>query len=264
MAARTVNFQREQTPANVPIWREVYMGVDWLALRYSPVYFGLGVPHGDGSAVIVVPGFLATDLYLGELYYWLKRVGYKPYMSNIGRNADCFDTLAKKLVLTIEKAHAATGRKVHIIGHSLGGMMARSVAAQRPDMVASITTLGSPFRGISSHPLVLRAGDRVRERISGERRRPDKPNCFTGHCSCESFEALSGGVAVAIQNTAIYSKTDGIVDWRYCINDDPTTNFEVISTHGGMAFNPFVYRLLANRLALTHRKNAARPQSRLG
>ena len=63
-------------PANVPLWREALFGVDWLSLRLSPVYYGVGVPHGDGSPVIVIPGFLGSDTYLFEMYYWLRRIGY--------------------------------------------------------------------------------------------------------------------------------------------------------------------------------------------
>ena len=258
MSAQAKSFQKEQTPANVPIWREAYMGVDWLALRYAPVYYGLGVPRGDGSAVIVVPGFLATDLYLAELYYWLRRMGYRSYMSNIGRNADCFDILVDKLSRTVEKAYLETGRKVHLVGHSLGGMLARSAATQHPEQVASVITLGSPFRGISSHPLVLEAGQLVQRRIYFEKKRPDKPNCFTGNCNCKGFKALESSLnsssSSTIMQSAMYSKKDGVVDWRYCINEDPTTNFEVFSTHGGMAFNPFVYRLLGTRLAEAGKK----------
>lgn len=264
MSAQPGQFQREQTPANVPIWRELYMGVDWVALRYSPVYFGLGVPRGDGSAVIVVPGFLASDVYLGELYFWLRRTGYRSYMSKIGRNADCFDIQVGKLEKTVEKAYLETGRKVHLVGHSLGGMLSRAVATLNPDKVASVITLGSPFRGISSHPAVLRAGETVRQKINFEKRRPDQPNCFTGFCNCRSFKALESGLSQhKVMQTAIYSKNDGIVDWRKCINDDPTTNFEVYSTHGGMAFNPFVYRLLGTRLSEAAKKQATERQAKL-
>jgi pimeloyl-ACP methyl ester carboxylesterase len=250
MAAQPGRFEREQRAAKVPLWRELYAGIDWVALRYSPVYYGLGVPRGDGSAVIVVPGFLADDLYLWELNIWLRRMGYKAYMSNIGRNTDCFDTEVNKLQKTIEKAWLETGRKVHLIGHSLGGMLSRAASGQHPERVASVITLGSPFRGIASHPVVLRAGERVRQRINLEGRRPDQPNCFTGRCDCKAFHALEGSIRNphTVMHTAIYSKTDGVVDWHNCINDDPRLNFEVYSTHMGMAFNPFVYRIIGNRL----------------
>ena len=68
-----------------------------------------GVPRGDKSAVIVVPGFLGTDNYLWEMNLWLRRTGYKPYMSRIGWNADCLHLLTERLAATIDKAYAATG-----------------------------------------------------------------------------------------------------------------------------------------------------------
>jgi pimeloyl-ACP methyl ester carboxylesterase len=240
-------FQREAVPVNAPIWLESLMGFDYLALRCSPVYYGVGVPCGDGSGVVLVPGFLANDLYLWELNLWLYRVGYRPHMSQIGWNANCFDLLSDKLINTVEIAYAKTGRKIHLIGHSLGGMLARSVAEQRPERVASVITLGSPFRGISSHPIVLRASNAVREQVKA---RGKPANCLTGNCDCKSAEALGQSLTKSrVMQTAIYSKSDGIVDWRMCLNDDPATNFEVTSTHAGMAFNPYVYYLLGLRLS---------------
>lgn len=244
-----------ETPANLPIWREFGMGIDWLSLHYSPDYFGLGLPKGDKSAVILVPGFLADDTYLGEMYYWLKRIGYRPYMSKIGRVVDCFDSLVNRLLKTIEQAYQETGAKVHLVGHSMGGMLARAAATLNPEQVASVITLGSPFRGIRSHPLVLGIGELVRKSIKTQGKRPNQPACFTAQCGCKSMEALNSHFPEnKIMNTAIYTKQDGVVDWRACVNDNPATNFEVNSTHVGLAFNPFVYRLIAQRLAQSHAK----------
>jgi pimeloyl-ACP methyl ester carboxylesterase len=242
------HFHPEIVPANVPIWRELYIGIDWAVLHYSPVYYGIGVPRGDGSAVVVVPGFLATDFYLQELYYWLMRVGYRPYLSKIGRNADCIDRLVRRLSETVEKAHAETGGKVHIIGHSLGGILARAVAVLKPDIVASVITMGSPFRGIRSHPFVLQMSNYVRERIKVEGRNK-YPQCFGGECTCDAYKSLQGHFPHHIPQSAIYTKTDGIVDWRACISHDPKNNFEVVSTHGGLAFNPFTYRTIGKLLS---------------
>jgi predicted alpha/beta hydrolase family esterase len=244
----------ETKSTSIPIWGELFMGVDWLALHSSPVYCGWGVPRGDGSAVILVPGFLATDNYLWELNCWLGRVGYRAYMSQIGRNANCLDLLVKELQKTVTRAYLDTGQKVHLIGHSLGGMLARGAAQQREDQVASVITLGSPFRGISSHPIVLRASEIVQKRLKKEGKRPDQPDCFSQICNCEAVQAIRESiVSNKVMQTAIYSKNDGIVDWHNCMNIDPATNFEVISTHAGMAFNPIVYYTIGLRLAETAR-----------
>jgi pimeloyl-ACP methyl ester carboxylesterase len=207
----------------------------------------MGIPPGDGSAVIVIPGFMGTDFYLQEIYYWLRRIGYRSYMSRIGWNAECINTLVDRLSETISKAHSQTGRQVHLIGHSLGGVIARSAAAQWPEKTSSVITLGSPFRGIRSHPLVLAAGERVRERI---RRQGGslQPDCYTGYCGCDAVVAVQNGLPKSVLQTAIYTRTDGVVDWRVCVTDDHSTNFEVTGTHVGLVFNASVYGLIAKRL----------------
>jgi triacylglycerol lipase len=248
MTQSSNSFNRERKPAARPIWRESFAGLDWMALRASPVYYGLGVPRGDGAAVIVVPGFLGTDHYLQELYYWLRRINYRPYMSRIGWNAECFDLLTGRLSQTIKSAASETGGKAHLIGHSLGGVLARAAAARHPELVQSVVTLGSPFRGIRSHPVVLKMADRVRERILREKR-GDQPDCYTGYCDCEAVTDLQKPFPPSILQSAIYTKTDGIVDWRVCVSDDARNDFEVKGTHVGLAFNPSVYELIAKRLA---------------
>lgn len=243
-----VIFHRGMKSAARPIWHEAMLGLDWLSLRTSPVFYGLGVPRGDGSAVIVVPGFLGTDHYLWEMNLWLRRIGYNAYMSKIGWNADCLETTVRRLSQTIEKAAQETGGKVHLIGHSLGGVLSRAAAVRQPEKVASVISLGSPFRGVASHPLVLATAERVRERIN-LKNGGTQPDCYTGFCNCEAVAGLQVPLPASVRNSAIYTKTDGIVDWRYCVNDDPANDFEVQGTHVGLAFNHQVYKLIAERLA---------------
>jgi triacylglycerol lipase len=252
MSATTAAFHPEKLPAARPIWREALVGLDWAALKASPVYYGLGVPRGDKSAVILVPGFMGTDHYLYEMYFWLRRIGYKPYMSNIGWNAECLNLLVERLSSTITQAQKETGQKAHLIGHSLGCILARAVATINPSAVASVITLGSPIRGIRSHPLVLEAAERVREKILGERkRREETPDCYTGYCDCPAVTAMHNAFPPEVQRIAIYTKTDGIVDWQACLTRDSARNFEVTGTHVGLAFNPSVYSIIAKRLAQT-------------
>jgi triacylglycerol lipase len=249
MARSTVYFDVEERPASVPIWREALSGFEWLALRTSPVLYGYGVPRGDGAPVVVVPGFLGSDFYLLELNFWLGRIGYRPFLSRIGRNAECLDVLVGRLLDRVDEARASTGRPVHLIGHSLGGMLARSAAVRRPDLIASVITLGSPFRGIRSHRLVMQAASAVRARIRRAAQRDDRPDCFTTTCPCEAVAALQTPLPSAIPQIAIYTKTDGIVDWRSCVNEDAEADVEVSGTHVGMAWNSRVYRIIAQRLA---------------
>ena len=244
----TQTFEKDRRAVNVPLWREAFAGLDWLALRTSPVYLGLGVPRGDKAGVIVVPGFLGTDAYLWEMNLWLRRIGYTAYMSRIGWNAECLNVLTERLSATIDKAYAETGRKVHLIGHSLGGVLSRSIAVRKAEQIESIITLGSPFRGVRSHPLVLDRADDVRNYMLRERRK-EWPDCYTGFCTCEAVKAMTAPMPEAIRQTAIYTKTDGVVDWQVCVSENAATNFEVNGTHVGLAFNPKVYELIAQRLA---------------
>ncbi len=242
-------FDKEMRAHALPIWFESLVGVDWALLHLSPVYYGFGVPKGDGSAVIVVPGFLGADVYLYELYLWLSRIGYKPYLSNIGWNADCLNTLTDKLFHTIERAYEETGRPVNLIGHSLGGVLSRSAATQDPHIVGSVITLGSPFRGVRSHPHVIELAERIRKRIFRKTDKSEYPKCYTGHCHCNAVSALHNYLPKKVRQTAIYTKSDGIVDWQNCRSRFEENNFEVTGTHIGLVYNFQVYKLIANRLA---------------
>ena len=250
--------RRRQTPRSRPetstsLWTEALFGAEILLLHATPVYYGLGVPHGDGSGVVIIPGFLGTDLYLMELHAWLGRIGYRAYFSGIGINAECPNLLIQRhLNETIETALAETGRKIHLIGHSLGGVIARSVAGQRPKDVASVITLAAPIRGTFANQTVLRAAEAVRLQIIQEHGQGVLPSCYTGQCTCNFVNSLSRKVPHSMIETAIYTRQDGIVDWRYCMTRNPEVDVEVPGTHIGMAFNSAAYTVVAERLAKAH------------
>jgi pimeloyl-ACP methyl ester carboxylesterase len=244
---------RPHSEAPTSIWTEALVGAEILLLHATPLYYGFGVPHGDGSGIVIIPGFLGTDLYLTELYGWLERIGYRPYFSGIGINADCPNLLIERHVNeTVEKALAETGRKIHVIGHSLGGVIARAVAGARPRDVASIITLASPIRGTVANRAVIHAAESVRLRILQEHGDGVLPHCYTGRCTCNFIDSLRRKVPSSMLETAIYTRHDGLVDWRYCITRRTGSDFEVPGTHIGMAFNPSAYAIVAERLALTH------------
>jgi pimeloyl-ACP methyl ester carboxylesterase len=250
MALSGNGFRHDFVEANVTIWKEALFGADLLLLHASPIYYGFGVPRGDGSAVVLVPGFLGTDSYLTQMRYWVERIGYRAYVSGIGLNADCPNLLIqRRLNERIEKALLATERKIHLIGHSLGGIIARAVANQRPDDVASVIMLASPFRGTVAHRTVLRAAEHVRKRILAVHGRGVLPTCYTGRCTCNFLDPLRRKIPDSVMETAIYTKRDGVVDWRYCVTGHTNNDFEVPGTHIGLAFNSSVYTIIANRLA---------------
>jgi len=250
MRARRRPRKEEPESVQFPVWQEWLAGVELAFLQISPIYWGYGIPHGDGSAVVLVPGFLGTDLYLTQFAVWLRRIGYKAFYSGIPLNADCPNLLIERNLNTaIQQANESTKGKIHLVGHSLGGSLARSAAAQMPERVASVITLGAPIRGIGARASVMRAADTVRRQILERHGRGVLPACYTARCSCEFFQSLRGDFPKSVRQTAIYTKMDGILDWRVCRTGDPEVDFEVSATHIGMAFSPLVYRIVAQRLA---------------
>lgn len=245
-------------PTSRPIWNEALFPLDWIALHASPVYYGFGVPHGNGEPVVLVPGFLGSDRYLTEMHLWLRRIGYHPYFSGIGRNVDCPELLTQRLLVTLQTAFDETQQPVTIVGHSLGGMLARATAHRAPTLVKQVITMGSPFRSVRAHPLVLSAANFVRANIVRERRhrREVTNTCFTPECTCgfvttlkQDADAQGYHPTASFERATIFSKCDGVVDWESCVEDEAELNHEVTSTHIGMAFNPDVYRTVANLLA---------------
>jgi triacylglycerol lipase len=248
----------EEIPSPLPILCESFLLLEFAALRLSPVYYGLGVPAGDGTAVVIIPGLLGMDLILFELYGWLARIGYRAYFSGMGLAADCPNVLARNLAATIDRAYLETGQRVHLVGHSLGGIFARSAAVRMPDRIASVTTLGSPFRGLVAHPLVLKLANLVRRRIRSLYPNPPQ-GCATSRCSCAFARSLRRKWPRSVAQTAIYTREDGIVDWRYCRTGDPKVDVEVSGTHIGLICNSATYLCIAERLATVPRKRAASP-----
>jgi hypothetical protein len=244
--------------ADVPIWGEVLCAAELLMLHVAPVYYGVGTPDGDGSAVVLIPAFLCPDFYLTPLHQWLGRIGYEAFFSGIRLNAECPNLLIRRqLNETIERALTTSGRRVHLIGHSLGGIIARSIAAQRPADIASVITLGAPFRGTVAHSSILQAAEMVRRGILARHGTGVLPECYTGHCSCDFLNSLKITMPASVLETAVYTQEDGVVDWHYCRTDHPEADFSVSGTHIGLVFNPSVYTIIAQRLfqARSERRN---------
>ncbi len=250
----------------LPLWREAFIGIENLKVKASPVYWGFGVPRGDGAPVILIPGFLMCDAYLFEMKLWLARIGYKPYLSRIGQNADCPEVLTQRLMATVDRAIADTGRRAHLIGHSLGGVLARGAACREPDLVASVATLASPFRGVRVNPFIAHAIEFVRKRIVRRNQAIDS-NCYTMMCDCDFPRTMKKPWPTHIPQTAVYTKDDGIVDWKTCVNEDAKTDVEVRGTHSGLVWNAQAYKVVAEHLAETNHRATApkkKPQAKSG
>jgi pimeloyl-ACP methyl ester carboxylesterase len=233
------------------LWREGLVGLEAAALMRSPVWRGIGQAPGDGRPVMLVPGFLAGDGSLGVMTRWLRGLGYRTHRAGIRSHVDCSAAVCDGLIEVLERMADKTGERVTVVGQSRGGIVARALAVQRPDLVGGIVTLGSPVGGmLRVHPVVLGSIG-----VVGTLGMLKVPHLFSWKClrgdCCQSFrEALADPeFPVDVGYTNVYSRRDGIVQWRACIDETADEHVEVSSSHCGMAIHPDVYAVVGRSLA---------------
>jgi pimeloyl-ACP methyl ester carboxylesterase len=231
-----------------PLWRESRAGVEAAALFRSSVWRGGGVPDGAGRPVLLIPGFLAGDSSMLTLTRWLRENGYRTHRAGIRANVGCSEEYLGRLEARVEQLFMETGQRVAIVGQSRGGVIARVLATRRPDLVSGIVTLGSPtVNQLSAHPFVLAQVLFVGALGTGKVPGMFRVSCWRGAC-CERFRAdLANAFPLDVGFTALYSKTDGVVDWRACL-DPAAEQIEVRASHLGMGLNAEVYAELGNAL----------------
>jgi triacylglycerol lipase len=232
-----------------PMWRESRMAFEAAGLRRSGVWRGEGVLPGDGRPVLLIPGFLAGDGSLGTMTEWLRANEYHTRRAGIRANVSCSEAACVRLETRLEAFADAAGEPVTIIGQSRGGVFARALATRRPELVAGIVTLGSPtVSQLRVHPLVLAQVGVVAALGSGHVPGLFSLKCLRGDC-CHAFRgALEARFPEHIPWTALYSRSDGIVDWHACVDPEASECVEVRATHCGMALNAGVYREVARAL----------------
>lgn len=204
---------------------------------------------GDGSPVLLIPGFLAGDYSLSLLGRTLRSHGYRTYRSTIRSNISCANDAALHLERRLESIVERRDEKVRIVGHSLGGMLARGLAVRRPDLVGGVVTLGSPMMAPgSAHPLLMTAAGMLvrlsRAGIPGLM----SEDCVAGECARLTWEEFHGQLSPDVELACLYSRWDGMVDWRSCIHPEGVP-IEVRASHIGMAIAPAVHDLVVAELA---------------
>ena len=197
-------------------------------------------PKGDGHPVLVLPGFTAGDRSTAILRRYLGGLGYRTFTWNLGRNLGprSIGREGEHLLARLRAIHDETGEKVSLVGWSLGGVMARQLARLAPDAVRQVISLGSPFAGDPRATNVWR----VYEGVTGQRI-DDR----------EVREQLrESNTPPPVPSTAIYSRSDGIVAWKNCVEPEAETSesIEVYGSHCGLGVNPAVLFAVADRLAL--------------
>ena len=236
--------------AITPLWREASWALEWASLRMNPVYYGVGVPHGKRQPVLLIPGFMAGDLMMLEMHRWLRRIGYRSSLSRIAWNNDCPDRTANKLTHRLRALADRAGQRVNVVGHSLGGMLAKSLLHDEPELIDRVITLGSPFRSlVKAHPAVIGIWDTLKLAQGALIGRNLHASCGTGHCTCNFVRNMNAPRSRSVAQFAVYSRQDGVADWTSCMEEDARMNTEVNCSHIGMVFNHRVYRAVATRLA---------------
>ncbi|MCP3939032.1 MAG: alpha/beta hydrolase [Actinomycetia bacterium] len=189
------------------------------------------LPRGDRT-VLVLPGFLATDANVWTLRRELRKLGH--WVSgwgegfNLGPSQRVVDSVLERLVALADERQA----KVDLVGWSLGGVYARYLAYNRPDLVSSVITMGSPI-----HPVGERRGavSKIFDRVA--------------HVDADLGD-FDPTMRLKVPVTSIWTRTDGVVDWKAAATrpGPRTENIEVPGTHIGLPVNPFVLHVVADRL----------------
>jgi len=191
-------------------------------------------PRGSGEPVMVLPGFGTRDRATWVLRRYCTWLGYDVRGWGLGRNHGRVPSLIPRIIDEVAGFSAEVGQSVHLIGWSLGGYLARETARERPDLVTQVITLGSPVVGGPKYTVTGRH------------------YAANGYDLDEIEAAVAARDAVPLQVpvTAVFSKRDGVVAWKACIDRVNTgvEHVEVRATHFGLGLSPDVLELIAQRL----------------
>ena len=215
------------------LWAEHRVGLEMAGTLAAWPLLQLA-PRGDGHPVLVLPGLAASDISTQLLRTFLRWRGYEAHGWGLGFNLGPRSGVIEAMFARLDHLHASSGRKVSVLGWSLGGLYACRLAAQRPDVVRGVIALGSPLAGSP------RSTDawRLYKATSGKR--------------IDDFAAMTAMRAtVQAPVTSIYSRSDGVVAWQMCrlAPDTQTENIEVHGSHIGLGVNAPVLLAVADRLA---------------
>lgn len=214
---------------------------DFAALKREWKAIAAATPHGDGMPVLVLPGIMNDDLFMRPLHNALNEKGHKAYGWEGGVNTGLTDATAAHLAKRLDEVYAQNGgRKVALVGHSLGGIYARELAREFPDKVELVVTLSSPFGLDGKHvpKILVDAYTAIHPRARGE-------------LILDEALAARRLTPPPVPTTSIYTVDDGVVPWRSCINPaaENAENIEVAGSHTGIIYHPAALTVLLDRLS---------------
>lgn len=230
---------REPRPPSRLLWLAEYRAFWEISFALLVLPLLMTAPRGDGHPVLALPGFLSSDQSTAMLRSYLNVLGYSTFGWELGRNLGGIARMRARLRARLAEVHEKTGRTVSLVGWSLGGIYARDLALAMPALVRSVITVGSPF---TPNPSSSNISD-IYHRITGEA--PwDEESILLG------FGAIGGDLPMP--STSIYSKVDGVINWRstQLATNERTENVEVLgASHVGLGANAAVMWAIADRLA---------------
>lgn len=199
-----------------------------------------------GVPVLLIPGLLAGDGSMGAIASALRAAGHHPHAAGIRSNVGCSEQVVERLIVMTDRLAERHERPIAAVGHSRGGLFARVLARRRPELVSCVITLGTPHRDpLAIHPLVWAAAAALA--TAGTLRVPGllSWSCGASRCCAQFDRDLAAPVPDDVRLLSIYTRRDGVVDWRACV-DPAGDRLEVASTHCGMtAHAPTVWALTA-------------------
>jgi pimeloyl-ACP methyl ester carboxylesterase len=220
-----------RAPHRLALLGEGRVAFEWAAMRLAMPWLRRSAPRGDGGPVLVAPGFASNDSWTASLRRFLASIGYEVRGWGLGRNHGRVPILIPALVDQTARFAEETGRPVKLVGWSLGGYLVREVARERPDLMEKVVTLGAPVVGgpkyTASAPMYLKRGYDLD--------------------AVEAAAAEREAVPIRVPVAAVYSRSDGIVAWRACIDrhNPDVRHHRVISSHLGLVASPVVFNLVA-------------------
>ena len=136
-----------------------------VAMRRRILWNGVknaGPPAPDpGRPVFVFPAFLAHEIVCTRLIRTLKLAGYDACTWGMGANKGLREGMLEEMIDLVAQVNDHSGRKVALVGWSLGGIYAREIAKVIPDRVERVVTMASPFSGNARANNVWRIYERV-------------------------------------------------------------------------------------------------------
>ena len=223
-----------EAPSFLATARESLSAVEFARLAVAFPVLALQA-RGNGEAVLVLPGYGASDASTAPLRSYLSWLGYSTYGWGLGRNTGNVREVLPQVAAQVRQLREQSGSSVHIVGWSLGGVIAREVARDYPDSVRQVVTMGSPIVGGAKYTRLGRLFERQGADL-------DK---------MEAAIAARESRPIKVPLTSIYSKRDGIVGWQASIDryNAQVEHIEVRATHLGLGISPDVFKIIARKLA---------------